>query len=118
MALSPTMLNICITHKENCYFDGIYSLDVFTSRPNVNASSTKVNVRSAITSWLKDSSDENDIVFIYYASHGGGYCLHDGGGGPDNWLPWAMAWGRYDVSSDEGNEISENNLHEQCLKLN
>jgi len=67
--------------SEHYEFDGIYYLDVYTDRPGVDALSTRTNVRSAITSWLHDHSDENDIIFIYFSSHGGGY-LRNYGFGP------------------------------------
>lgn len=81
-------------------FDGIYYLHVYTDRPGVDALSTKANVRSAITNWLDDHSSENDIIFIYFTSHGGGY--HSGNN--------ALEGGRYDASGDEGNEIHETTL--------
>lgn len=62
-------------------FNGIYYLDVYTERPGVDASSTRANVRSAITDWLNDHSDENAIIFIYFTSHGSGY-LRNYGFGP------------------------------------
>ena len=37
----------------------------------------KIEVREAITDWLKTHSDSNDIIFIYITSHGGGYDKKD-----------------------------------------
>jgi hypothetical protein len=63
-----------VLNEHHCYdFDGIYYLDVYTDRNGVNALSTKANVRAAITDWLGDNADENDMAFIYFSSHGAGY---------------------------------------------
>ena len=59
-------------------FDGIYYLSLDTDLPGVDNVTTKNNVRAAITGWLANRSDENDIVSIFWSSHGGGYNSHTG----------------------------------------
>jgi hypothetical protein len=88
-------------------FDDIYYLDVYTNRPGVDALSSKSNVRSAVTNWLAGRSGINDIIFIYFTSHGGGY--HISGG-------WAG--GRTEFASDEDNEVQERVFRERCWVLN
>jgi hypothetical protein len=86
--------------SEHHYYDfnGIYYLDVYTDRYGVNALSTKANVRYAINTHLASLSDENDMVFIYFSSHGGGY----------NTIKNTLEGGRIDGSQgdvvDEGSE--------------
>jgi len=110
------------TLTQNYTFSGIYYLDVNTSRSGVDALSTRSNVRSAITSWLGARSDVNDIIFIYFSSHGGGYCADYSSeflGMPfDHVLPYVMRSGRYDESGDEGNEVRESTFREYCWRLN
>ncbi|MDH5690545.1 MAG: hypothetical protein OEY81_03835, partial [Candidatus Bathyarchaeota archaeon] len=89
-------------------FDGIYYLHVYTDRPGVDALSTRANVRSAITNWLGGRSSGNDIIFIYFTSHGGGYHITDG-----------LESGRVEtVASDEGNEQRENTFIVSFYPLN
>jgi hypothetical protein len=85
--------------------DHIYYLDVDTSLPGVDALSNETNVRSAITNWLNNTSSVNDIIFIYFSSHGGGYHTNDGWGS-----------GRIEFGGDEGNEVNETNF--RMLGLN
>ncbi|MEM3464251.1 MAG: hypothetical protein QXL91_05245 [Candidatus Bathyarchaeia archaeon] len=59
--------------SEHHKFDGIYYLDRNMLFPEVNASATRNNFRWAITNWLHDRSDANDIIFIFIVGHGGGY---------------------------------------------
>lgn len=93
---------------QNYSFNGIYYLDVYTDRLGVNASATKNNVRSAINTTLASWSDNNDIIFIYYTSHGRGYHITDG-----------LAGGRVEtVASDEGNEQRENTFIISFYPLN
>ncbi|HEY4674971.1 MAG TPA: dockerin type I domain-containing protein [Candidatus Bathyarchaeia archaeon] len=94
-------------------FAGIYYLDVNTTRPGVNALSTRANVRSAITNWLRTHSTGNDIIFIYFSSHGGGYSTEW-----NHELPYAMEGGRFDASGDEGQEVRESTFREYCWLLN
>lgn len=96
------------TLTQNYTFSGIYYLDVNTSRSGVDALSTKSNVRSAITSWLYARSDENDTIFIYFSSHGGGYHITNG-----------LESGRVEtVASDEGNEQRESTFVVSFYPLN
>jgi len=61
-------------------FAGIDFLSVDTNRLGANVSSTKTNVRNAITGWLHDHAGANDRIFIFFDSHGGGYQRDDGFG--------------------------------------
>jgi len=89
-------------------FAGIRYLDVYTSRPSVDALSTKANVRSAITSWLDSRSTANDIIFIFFSSHGGGYHTTNG-----------LESGRVETAgSDEGNEQRESTFTISFYPLN
>jgi len=85
--------------RHHYIFDEIYYLHVLTDVEGVNASATKDNVRLAINTTLASWSDENDVVFIFFTGHGGGYDHHDK----------AMEGGRIDGSMgdplDEGSEI-------------
>jgi len=58
-------------------FNGIYYLHPDPSiAPEANGTATKENMRWAITNWLNQSSDSNDIVFIYFTDHGAGFNSH------------------------------------------
>jgi len=67
----------------------------------------KAQARAGITNWLAGHSDANDIVFIYFSSHGGGYNRDVGNEG-----------GRLDDDGDEGNEIKESAYRMGCWGLN
>ena len=86
-------------------FDGIRYLDFYDSRPGVYGTSTLDNVRSAIRDWLFGNSDDDDIIFIYFSSHGGGY---------NSIFGWES--GRVETPGDEGNEVYE--LNYMILSLN
>jgi len=88
--------------RDHCSFDDVYYLSVDLSHPGVNALSTKANVRWAITNWLASRSDDNDIILIYFSSHGGGY----------NWRHRSVEFGRIDLNGDEGLEVRESNITE------
>jgi len=94
-------------------FAGIYYLDVNTTRPGVNALSTRANVRSAITNWTRTHATGNDIIFVYFSSHGGGYNTQR-----NHQLPYAMESCRYNASGDEGQEVRESTFREYCWLLN
>lgn len=65
----------------------------------VDNSSSKENVQWTISQWLPAHSDEDDIVFIYFSCHGGGFNnTFDEDGNPK------LGGGRIDESGDEGNE--------------
>jgi len=85
--------------NEHYDFDGIYYLDVHTDRPGVNASATRENFRWAITNWLHDNSDANDLIFIFCVGHGGGY----------NHRLNEMEFGRIDGS--QGDTVDEGTEH-------
>jgi len=67
----------------------------------VDGPSTKENVRWAIREWLHSNSDEDDIVFIYFSCHGGGF---NGTGFNMTTGNPILEGGRIDESGDEGNE--------------
>ena len=83
-------------------FDDIYYLsrDIYSSDPGVIASSTKANVRWAIRDWLGSRSNHNDLIFIYFSSHGGGYDVINN----------RLEGGREEVGGDEGDEVRESTL--------
>ncbi len=85
--------------SQHYIFDGIYYLDTRTNLPGVNANATKGNVRGAITDWLRTHSTVNDIVFIFFTSHGGGYHINEGWEG-----------GRAEFPGDEDTEVREDHF--------
>jgi len=92
--------------KEHYAFDDdhIYYLHVYGGDP-VDGLSTKANVTWAITHWLQERSDFNDVIFIYFTSHGGGYQTRPVAG-----YPPGLYDGRYDKSGDEGLEHFEGTI--------
>lgn len=68
-------------------FDAICYLAIDTSLPGVTNETTKENVRWAITEWLRNKSGTDDVIFIFFATHGIGH----------NCLPV------FDADGDEGN---------------
>ncbi len=50
--------------------DHIYYVHWNTSRTGVDNATSKETVRYAITTWLKERSDSNDIIFMYFLDHG------------------------------------------------
>lgn len=75
-------------------FDGICYLSDWESMPGANKSATKANMRWAIRTWLYSKSGSNDIIFIFFSNHGGGYNTKEG----------KLEGGRIESPSDEGNE--------------
>ena len=67
--------------SEHYDFDGIYYLHSDPSFPGVNDTATLENTKSAITGWLYNVSGPNDVVFIFFNTHGSGY--YDNGN-PEN----------------------------------
>jgi len=71
------------TFKNLGYSDSnIYWMSGARRSDNADAKTTKSNVKSAITSWLKGKSDENSNIFIFLSNHGadlyGGICVFPG----------------------------------------
>jgi hypothetical protein len=96
--------------SEHYAFDDIYYLHVDVSMPGVDGLATKDNIRLAINTTLASWSDENDVIFIFFTGHGGGY----------NDDEQALSGGRYEVGnvSDEGKEHYINNTWwgvDECL---
>jgi len=56
--------------------------------------SNKATLNWALRNWLFQRSDSNDVVFIFYSNHGGGYKTKTN----------ELAGGRYDNDTDEGSE--------------
>jgi hypothetical protein len=77
--------------QDHYSFDGIKFIE---------APLSKQEVRDAITDWLGSRSDGDDQIFIFIISHGGG--LHK-----YNDTAYILAGGRWELNSDEGNEVSE-----------
>jgi len=75
-------------------FDAICYLAIDTSLPGVTNETTKENVRWAITEWLRNKSGTDDVIFIFFATHGIGH----------NCLPV------FDADGDEGNETRETTI--------
>lgn len=80
--------------------DAIYLRDVLKKYYSFSDSNikflncpTKKNLRSAITGWLGDHSDDDDLILIFIVSHGGGLDENHGG--------------RVDESGDELDGIDE-----------
>jgi len=102
-----------VLREHYCFDDDhIYYLHVDTTAPGVDDLATKAKFRWAITDWLANRSDENDIIFIYFTNHGGG-CSDD---------EQALKGGRYEVGSesDEGTEHYINDTWwgvDECLYL-
>jgi hypothetical protein len=69
----------------------------------IEAPQSKQEVRDAITDWLGSRSDDDDQIFIFIMSHGGG--LHE-----YNDTTYITAGGRWELDSDEGNEVSETQM--------
>lgn len=95
-------------------FAGINYLDVDINHLGVNGLATLQNVRDAITVWLHNNAGPNDIVLIYFTSHGTGYNKNDG-----------LELGRIETGGDEQNEVLESALRlrivmpsENLLQLN
>ena len=93
--------------RDHSDFNGVYYLAPDPSHHGVNDEATKANVRSAITNWLGSRSDDDDIIFIYFSSHGAGYHTTEG-----------LEGGRLDASGDEGNEHQESTIIVSCWRLN
>jgi len=72
-----------------------------------NSPNGKQDVRDAITGWLEQKSDDNDLIFIFILSHGGGYhWLKKELYGPDNSID-----GSRGDQEDEGNEFRETDVN-------
>jgi hypothetical protein len=98
-------------------FDGIEYLSYDTSYVGVDKRATRNSTREAIREWL-NRSDDNDVIFIFIAAHGGGYNSHTGelseeqsieglGGdeGDEIWNVTAQEWVGIDECFYIGNEI-------------
>lgn len=93
--------------SEHYDFDGIYYLHQDNSIPGVNATATLNNTRWAITNWLKNSSGPDDVIFIYFMTHGGGY--YDNGPGNPYSPPDPNICGRTNQNETDG--------YDECLIL-
>lgn len=93
---------MCHIIKDHYAFNGVQYLSPAFPHPGVNSEATKAEARSAITDWLANHSDDDDVIFIYFSGHGGGY---DADGR-------AIEGGRIDTSGDEGNEVRESTILE------
>lgn len=75
--------------------DSIYYLHPDISTPGVDNLTGHENVNWAIDTWLSSRSDSDDLIFIFFSDHGGGYSDDLG----------AIRGGRIDESGDEGDEV-------------
>jgi hypothetical protein len=73
MSLHATGAYMYHVLSEHYDFDGLYYLHSDPSFPGVNDTATLENTKSAITEWLYNVSGPNDVVFIYFNTHGSGY---------------------------------------------
>lgn len=71
-------------------FDGVLYLSPVKSSDKVNLVANWDNVHYAFSTWLSEHADSDDLVFIFFSSHGGG-CNTTG----------HMCWGREDEDGDE-----------------
>lgn len=82
-------------------FDGIYYITGNHADPRMSHPyPCKETLKLAIRDWLAERSDGDDLVFIYISSHGGGY-------NPTNHTIAASKW---ELNSDEGEEIRETDV--------
>jgi len=95
-------------------FTDIYYLHVDTSVPGVDAEATKRNVRLALNTTLAQWSGPDDIVFIYFMSHGGGWNMLN------YWMcsPNTFMGGQVDLNGDEGNEVRESSVMPNPMDVN
>jgi len=91
-------------------FDGICYLatNPYTNitLPGVTNETTKENINWAITEWLPQNSGPNDVVFIFWATHGFGYTRGENYTGQETYKSWL----KYQLDTDgddEGDEIRE-----------
>ena len=74
-------------------FNGLYLLSNYLQCANDNA--TEANMNWTIENWLFSRSDSDDVIFIFFSNHGGGYNTKTG----------QLTGGRYHYNStDEGSE--------------
>ena len=110
----PEHLYDVLTQSYN--FDDILYLSVNTSNPHIDLEANRANLQYALKDWLNQSS-ENDLIFIYITSHGGGYRRNTPGWPEDEGKPpfipdpqdeghWAQ------IDSDEGFEFTEADIRE------
>lgn len=82
-------------------FNDIYYLHYDTNISEVDAYANSTNFRWAITNWLANRSDSNDIILIYVIAHGGGIAHRP----PDGIPLWGdnltLYCGQYDENLDE-----------------
>ncbi|MCK4669360.1 hypothetical protein KAT21_04505 [Candidatus Bathyarchaeota archaeon] len=86
-------------------FDGICYLAYNTNLTGVTNETTKENADWAITEWLNQTSGPNDIVFIFFATHGVGYW-----DGHDYNSSLSETSAILDDDGDEGNETHESTI--------
>jgi len=94
--------------NEHFDFDGIHYLSINNTLPGVTNETTEQNLNWSITEWLGSVSDSNDVIVIWFATHGGGYDsmknYTDDIGAQNGLRQWN------DTNGDEGNETSESTL--------
>jgi hypothetical protein len=59
--------------SEHYVFDGICYLSINTSLPGATNKTNKENLDWSIRQWLGTNSGPNDVIFIFFATHGKGY---------------------------------------------
>jgi len=76
-------------------FDEICYLAIDTTLPGVTNKTSRENVSWAITEWLHQRSDANDMIFIFFATHGIGH---------------NHSLAIFDTDGDEGDEVLESTI--------
>jgi hypothetical protein len=104
--------------SEHYDFDGIYYIHSEEDFPGVNvtahgtiALNETINaIYANATGWLYNTSGPNDVIFIFFNTHGGGY-YSNGGGGPPKYISHSENMGaRSDTNGDE-----DDDNYDECL---
>jgi len=81
----------------------------YSTLPGVTNETTKENINWGITEWLQQKSGPNDVVFIFWATHGFGYQRGVNYAGQETYQHWL----KYQLDTDgddEGDETKESTL--------
>jgi hypothetical protein len=109
-----------VNASERCYdlmsswgcYDILYLSPNLSITPRANLITNRANLSWALTNWLKSNSNPDAQVWIWIFSHGVGLHHHSllYYGDTEGWYlddPYYGGWGRAEMISDEGNEITE-----------
>lgn len=87
----------------------LYLSSNLVATPRANSTATRANLNWAITSWLKDNSDQNTQIWIWVFADG--YGLYHRPRSEYYSESWMLDGGRPETNSDEGPEITEATLN-------